>query len=1403
MSIIQPQEVFDFEGYRREIATLDQSAQKWANSLVNHVNRVKSSLDETKAALREIADAIKAGTSARPFEENARQIDILAQRAANYRKQLDDVGQAEKANQLLIQELTAKLEQLNARYQALNPAAKDYAKQQRAILQETRVVTKAIEVQNGVLREGKRVVDAAEGSYDALRKQTRDLKKQLDGMPDAYDKTTGKINEQNRAAVALNQQYQKNLTLLQSISRSQGQYQFNVGNYPKTGSSSSMPDISSIAGMAGGGISKLLGAGAALAGLDSLFSAVSKVGDITLQFDSLDSALKVVSNDTALFAQRQVMLSRVSEDLGQDLDVVERNYTNLTASSLGTRLEGEATDKIFQSVTSTMGRLKKPSEDVQRALLAIGQMMSKGTVASEELRGQLGEVLPGSFNIAAKAMGVTTTKLSDMLKAGDVVASDFLPKFAAELEKTFNPNNERRVEGLAANLARLRNEGVEWVRSLDIGDTMGNWIGWIVSGAKAIREGLTPQVELSSKRFAEQSETLANLEGKIPSLMERYDELKSKSKLTADEQTELQSVINSLTSLVPNAATGFDSYGNALDINKGKVLSFTQAQRDLNAELNKQTIADLNLKAQAGIQRAQQAQETLNRGTEQKSFNWTPYAFRSDEEKKRATAKNEGDRRQVALSDGRIREIQAEADKQKQIVLMSAKQVLSAGGELDAATRQYVEKSGDMATKQLLLIDDKSKLIAKKQAEAADLFNKGNMKQQQVVAAEIDKLKKERDQLINPTLNKAPASAAKDGPSEAAVNKAKREAEARLREAMGNSKAGSDAALSGLANDRQDGLISEQKYIEDRLAITVSGIEERQALLEKAGKKETDDYRKLIKEKLDADTQYKRDQLKLDLSSVKNTTGTSMSGLDDRRSQGLIDEQAYVEEKHKINVQGIERQMQVLKEAGQMESKLYQDLANDLLSEQSRYHDERVKAEVSSWKKQLTETKDGLKSISNEVSAGLDDQLIDIEAKYRKRRNEIQQQMASGKTGKTEGQNLLHALVMDQLREELQATEDAYKKDKELYRSLVDDKITALELFKSEANRTPKEIFEAEKQIMDLRKALKDAEAEDDKKRSKDVAAIEKNTDDETNNHKIKNIEKVKEKRKALWDMALELAGTVGSAVSDITSAHLSRDEARLEKQRENELRLAGDSVEQKQRIEEQYAKRKAEIQRKQAVADRAAALFSIALNTAMGVASVLSTGGGTHYADLGISAGLLTAFVIATGAIQAAAVLAKPLPAFKTGKEATNPYTGPALAGEAGPELWVQDGKARLLDRPTMISTKRGDTIYTASETSAILAGMYNQRARDRHFGNLNEINQSIQMLREGRITEMSISMTNGLSGLNQKSLANAIGIEVGRAINNRPVHETIIDEEGNFHNAVRRGIERREYLNKRKSFK
>lgn len=71
------------------------------------------------------------------------------------------------------------------------------------------------------------------------------------------------------------------------------------------------------------------------------------------------------------------------------------------------------------------------------------------------------------------------------------------------------------------------------------------------------------EVGKTIKEAGEISKTIQRLDD----LNNRYERLTKKSNLSKKEQDELKKTINDIAKIVPNAATAFDEYGNALDIN--------------------------------------------------------------------------------------------------------------------------------------------------------------------------------------------------------------------------------------------------------------------------------------------------------------------------------------------------------------------------------------------------------------------------------------------------------------------------------------------------------------------------------------------------------------------------------------------------------------------------------------------------------------------------------------------------------------------------------------------------------------------------------------------------------------------------------------------------------------------
>lgn len=129
----------------------------------------------------------------------------------------------------------------------------------------------------------------------------------------------------------------------------------------------------------------------------------------------------------------------------------------LTAATKGTVLEGAPAESLFKGISKAIAVLGLNSERSHGTYMAFEQIISKGKVSAEELRRQLGDRIPGAFQIAARAMNVTTSELDKMIRQGKLLSEDFIPKMAAQLEKEFAGGVDKASKTTRAALNNLDN----------------------------------------------------------------------------------------------------------------------------------------------------------------------------------------------------------------------------------------------------------------------------------------------------------------------------------------------------------------------------------------------------------------------------------------------------------------------------------------------------------------------------------------------------------------------------------------------------------------------------------------------------------------------------------------------------------------------------------------------------------------------------------------------------------------------------------------------------------------------------------------------------------------------------------------------------------------------------------
>lgn len=189
----------------------------------------------------------------------------------------------------------------------------------------------------------------------------------------------------------------------------------------------------------------------------------------SLKLDAINSSFEAIFGSSQEGQKQFDRLKVKAEELGLSIISLSNAYKLFAGATTASGMSITETNRIFDSVAKTASVLKLSSEDAEGALRALAQMMGKGTVQAEELRGQLGERIPGAFKLAANAMGVTEKELGKMLENGQVLAVDLLPKLANEFDKAFGDKVKGKVSGLSAEWERFKNKFTIGVEATNIG----------------------------------------------------------------------------------------------------------------------------------------------------------------------------------------------------------------------------------------------------------------------------------------------------------------------------------------------------------------------------------------------------------------------------------------------------------------------------------------------------------------------------------------------------------------------------------------------------------------------------------------------------------------------------------------------------------------------------------------------------------------------------------------------------------------------------------------------------------------------------------------------------------------------------------------------------------------------
>lgn len=249
--------------------------------------------------------------------------------------------------------------------------------------------------------------------------------------------------------------------------------------------------------------------------------------------------------------------------------------------NVSTERGGTATVKILQAMAGEPAKFAKVAglgvkefadlvnTDLYGALVKVSEGVSKNGAHATELAKilqELGVDGAGASEVMAK-LGANTGMLDEKVK----LASKSLGSTSSIMSEFATKN-----DNLAGKLEKL----TKLLSSAFTNSAFNDVLEGMVDGLSKLF-GVTDEVRELTAAFEEQQGQVQKLATETEPMLHRYEELKTKTKLSKDEQKEMDDILQQLANTIPQAVTEWDKYGKAVDLNTRAGEAWVRQQKDM------------------------------------------------------------------------------------------------------------------------------------------------------------------------------------------------------------------------------------------------------------------------------------------------------------------------------------------------------------------------------------------------------------------------------------------------------------------------------------------------------------------------------------------------------------------------------------------------------------------------------------------------------------------------------------------------------------------------------------------------------------------------------------------------------------------------------------------------------
>lgn len=192
---------------------------------------------------------------------------------------------------------------------------------------------------------------------------------------------------------------------------------------------------------------------AAAAGGVALFGTAAVKANI--QWEQWVASMSAATGSHAMVAEEMDYVIDLSSRLGQNIRATIPAYTQFATSARLSNASLKDQHNIFESLLTAGAALHWNTDKVGRAFLAVEQMFSKGTIQAQELKLQLGQVLPGAFELFAKAAGMSQREFMKAMEQGTIYTNEYLPKAAELIKKVYESAAQLGSQSTQSDIERF------------------------------------------------------------------------------------------------------------------------------------------------------------------------------------------------------------------------------------------------------------------------------------------------------------------------------------------------------------------------------------------------------------------------------------------------------------------------------------------------------------------------------------------------------------------------------------------------------------------------------------------------------------------------------------------------------------------------------------------------------------------------------------------------------------------------------------------------------------------------------------------------------------------------------------------------------------------------------------